>query len=72
MPWPSAAVAIATPSSCVICCNRWFPYVRLGEVKLLAPLPSPEKLPATSFAAVSFSSPACLAVTRDPAVSRRG
>ena len=72
MPWPSAAVAIATPSSYVLSYNRWFPYVRWGEANLLALLLSPEKSPATSFAAVSFSSPACLAVTRDPAVSRRG
>jgi len=33
------------------------------------PLVSPEKLPATSFAAVPFSSPACVAGTRALPVS---
>ena len=54
MPWPSAAVAIATPSSCVISYNIWFPYVCLGEANTLAPLPSLEEPPATSYAVVSF------------------
>ena len=71
-PRPSAAVAIATPSSCVICCNRWFPYVRLGEAKPLAPLPSPEEPPAASCAVVFLRSPVCLADAWAPPVSRRG
>ena len=71
-PRPSAAVAIATPSSCVISCNRWFPYVHLGEANTLAPLPSPEEPPAACCAVAVLRSPTYLAVTRDPAVSRRG
>ena len=66
MPWPSAAVAIATPSSYVISCNRWFPYVRLGEANTLAPLPSPEEPPAASCAVVFLRSPVSLTDTRVP------
>ena len=72
MPWPSTAMAIATPSSCVISCNRWFPYVRLGEVNTLAPLPSPEEPPAVSYAVVFLRSPVCLTDARAPPVSHRG
>jgi len=66
MPWPSAAVAIATPSSCIISCNRWFPYVRLGEENTLAPLPSPEEPLAVSCAVVFLRSPVSLTDTRVP------
>ena len=70
-PRPSAAVAIATPSSYVISCNRWFTYVRLGEANTLAPLPSPEEPPAASCAVVFLRSPVSLADARVPLVSRR-
>ena len=63
MPWPSTAMAIATPSSCVISCNRWFPYVRLGEANTLAPLPSPEEPPAASCVVVFLRSPISLTDT---------
>ena len=59
-------MAIATPSSRVISCNRWFPYVRLGEAKTLAPLPSPEEPPVASCAVVFLRSPVSLTDTRVP------
>ena len=59
-------MAIATPSSCVISCNRWFPYVRLGEANTLAPLPSPEEPPTASCAVVFLRSPVSLTDTWVP------
>jgi len=41
------------------------------EVNIVVLLDSPEESPATSCAAVSFSSPVCLSVARVPHVSRR-
>ena len=43
----------------------------MGEANTLAPMASPELPPATSYAVVPSSSPVCLAVLRDPLVSRR-
>ena len=45
--------------------------MRTGKANVVAPLTSPEEPPATSCAAVSFSSPVYLSVTRVPLVSRR-
>jgi len=45
--------------------------MRTGKANVVAPLTSPEEPPATSCAAVSFSSPVCLSVARVPHVSRR-
>jgi len=46
--------------------------MRMGMVNVVAPLTTPEEPPATSYAAVSFSSPACFSVAWVPRVSRRG
>jgi len=43
----------------------------MGEVNTLGPMASPELPPATSYVVVPSSSPVCLAVLRDPLVSRR-
>ena len=43
--------------------------MRMSELTAVAPLTSPEEPPATSYAAVSFSSPAYFSITRAPAVS---
>ena len=43
--------------------------MRTSELTAVAPLTSPEEPPSTSYAAVSFSSPAYLSVTWVPAVS---
>ena len=61
-------MAIATPSSCVLSCNRWFPYVCLGEANKLAPLLPPEKPPATNYAAVR-SVPLPVSLTRGSTLS---
>ena len=45
--------------------------MRTGEANTLAPMASLELPPATSSAVVPSSSPVCLAVLRDPLVSRR-
>ena len=45
--------------------------MRAGEVTAVAPLDSPARPPATSYAAIRSSSPACLSVAWDPRVSRR-
>ena len=45
--------------------------MRTGKANVVAPLTSPEEPPATSCAAVSFSSPVCLSDRRAPLVSRR-
>ena len=45
--------------------------MRTSKANIVAPLTSPEEPPATSCAAVSFSSPVCLSVARVPHVSRR-
>ena len=43
----------------------------MGEANTLGPMASSELPPATSYAVVLPSSPVCLAVLRDPLVSRR-
>ena len=43
----------------------------MGEANTLAPMASPELPPTTSYAVVPSSSPVCLAVLRDPLVSRQ-
>ena len=45
--------------------------MRMGKANVVAPLTSPEEPPATSYAAVSFSSPVCLSVAWVPHVIRR-
>ena len=45
--------------------------MRADEVNIVVLLDSPEESPATSCAAVSFSSLVCLSVARVPHVSRR-
>ena len=45
--------------------------MRVDEVNIIVLLDSLEESPATSCAAVSFSSPVCLSVARVPHVSRR-
>ena len=45
--------------------------MRVDEVNIVVLLDSPEESPATSCAAVSFSSPVSLSVARVPHVSRR-
>jgi len=45
--------------------------MRVDEVNIVVLLDSPEEAPATSCAAVSFSSPVCLFVARVPHMSRR-
>ena len=37
-----------------------------GEENIVVPLDSPERPPATNYAAIRSSSPACLSVTRAP------
>ena len=59
-------MAISTPSRCILSCNRWFPYVRLGEANTLAPLPSPEEPLEASCAVVFLRSPVSLTDTRVP------
>ena len=43
----------------------------MGEANTLVPMASPEPPPAMSYAVVLLASPVCLAVLRDPLVSRR-
>ena len=43
----------------------------MGEANTLVSMASPELPPATSYAVVLLASPVCLAVLRDPLVSRR-
>ena len=50
--------------------NRWFQYMRKGEVNTVAPLASPEESPATSYAVVFLCSPVCLSIAWGPVVSR--
>ena len=45
--------------------------MRMGEENIVVPLDSPKRPPATSYAVVRSSSPACLSVAWDPRVSRR-
>ena len=45
--------------------------MRTGEENIVVPLDSPERPPATSYAAIRSSSPACLSDAWDPLVSRR-
>ena len=40
--------------------------MRMGKENIVVPLDSPERPPATNYAAVRSSSPACLSVTRAP------
>jgi len=43
--------------------------MRTGEENIVVPLDSPERPPATSYAAIRSSSPACLSIAWDPRVS---
>ena len=45
--------------------------MRFDAVSTVAPLTSPEKPPAMSYAVVFLRSPVCLAVARAPFISRR-